>query len=144
MGRRREEDPAPNRSIGVNDDELGPARKICTILLMYFYMLPYYQSETRLEDDLPVEYKSAGRGTYGGGAADADGVAIVTGGHGGAPDCAGGADRHAEGPGLGTVPVARGGSKVSSVRQVTARRNRPHRSTILFSVLWCCAGAMSW
>ena len=82
---------------------------------MNFYMLPYYRSETRLEDDLPAEYKSAGPGTYGGGAADADGVAIVTGGRGGAPDWAAGADRHAEGPGLGTVPVARGGSKVSSV-----------------------------
>ena len=75
-------------------------------------MLPYYRSEMRLEDDLPAEYKSGGRGTYGGGAADADG---------GAPDCAAGADRRAEGPALGTGPVARGGSKVSSVRQVTAR-----------------------
>ena len=144
MGRRREEDPAPDGSIGVNDDEPGPARKICTILLMNFYMLPYYRSETRLEDDLPAKYKSAGRGTYGGGAADADGVAIVTGGCGGAPDCGPGADRRAKGPALGTGPVVRGGSKVSSVRQVTARRNRPHRSTILFSVLWCCAGVMSW
>ena len=96
----------------------------------------------RLEDDLPTEYKSAGRGTYGGEAADADGVAIVTGGRGGAPDCAAGAEHRDEGPALGTGPVARGGSKVSSVRQVTPRRNRPHRSTILFSVLWCCAGIM--
>ena len=143
MGHRREEAPVPDGSIGVNDDKPGPTRKIGTILLMNFYMLPYYRSETRLEDDLPAEYKSAGRGTYGGGAADADGVAIVTGGRGGAPDCAGGADRRAEGPALGTGPVARGGSKVSSVRQVTARRNRPHRSTILFSVLWWCAGVMS-
>jgi len=135
MGRRREEAPVPDGSIGVNDDKPGPARKIGTILLMNFYMLPYYRSETRLEDDLPAKYKSAGRGTYGGGAADADG---------GAPDCAAGADRRAEGPALGTGPVARGGSKVSSVRQVTARRNCPHRSTILFSVLWCCAGIMSW
>ena len=103
-----------------------------------------YCKDTRLEYGLPVEYKCAGRGTYVGGAAEADGVAIVTGGRGGAPDCAGGADRRAEGLALGTSPVARGGSKVSSVRQVTARRNRPHRSTILFSVLWCCAGAMSW
>ena len=144
MGHRREEDLALDGSIGVNDDEPGPARKIGTILLMNFYMLPYYRSETRLEDDLPAKYKSAGRGTYGGGAADADGVAIVIGGRGSAPDCAAGADRRAEGPALGTGPVARGGSKVSSVRQVTARRNRPHRSTILFSVLWCCAGVMSW
>ena len=110
---------------------------------MNFYILPYYRSETRLEDDLPAEYKSAGRGTYGGETADANGVAIVTGGRGGAPDCAAGADRRAEGPALGTGPVARGGSKVSSVRQVMAHRNRPHRSTILFSVLWCCTGVMS-
>ena len=88
---------------------------------MNFYMLPYYRSETRLEDDLPAEYKSAGRGTYGGRAADADGVAIVTGGCGVALDCTAGADRRAEGPALGTGSVARGGSKVSSVRQVTAR-----------------------
>ena len=107
-------------------------------------MLPYYRSETRLEDDLPDKYKSGGRGMYGGGAADTDDVAIVTGGRGGAPDCAAGADRRAEGPALGTGPGARGGSKVSSVRQVTARRNYSHRSTILFSVLWCCAGVMSW
>ena len=73
---------------------------------MNFNVLPYYRSEKRLEDDLPAEYKSAGRGTYGGGAVDADGVAIVTGGRGGAPICAGGADRRAEGPGLGTGPVA--------------------------------------
>ena len=89
-------------------------------------MLPYYRSERRLEDDLPAEYKSAGRGTYGGGAADADGVAIVTSGRGSAPD------------------YAAGGSKVSSVRQITARQNHPHRSTILFSVLWCYADVMSW
>ena len=63
-------------------------------------MLPYYRSETRLEDDLPAEYKSGGQGTYGGGAADADGVAIMTGGRGGAPDCAAGADRRDEGPAL--------------------------------------------
>ena len=85
MGRRREEDPAPDGSIGVNDDESGPARIIGTILLLNFYMLPYYRSERTLEDDLPAEYKSVGRGTYGGGAADADGVAIVTGGRGGVP-----------------------------------------------------------
>ena len=54
----------------------------------------------RLEDDLPAEYKSAGQGTYGGGAADADGVAIVIGGRGGAPDCAAGVDCCAEGPAL--------------------------------------------
>ena len=144
MGRRREEDPAPDGSIGVNDDEPGHAQIIGTILLMNFYMLPYYRSERRLEDDLPAEYKSAGRGTYGGEATDADGVANVIGGRGGAPGCAAGAARCAEGPALGTGPVARGGSKVSSVRQVTARRNRPHRSTILFSMLWCCAGIMSW
>jgi len=71
MGRRREEDLAPDGSIGVNDDETGPA-----------------------------EYTSAGRGTYGGGAADVDGVAIVTGGRGGAPDCAAGVDCCAEGPAL--------------------------------------------
>ena len=87
----------PDGSNGVNDDEPGPARKIGIILLMNFYMLPYYRIETKLEDDLPAEYKSAGRGTYGGGAADADG---------GAPDCAAGADRRAEGPALGTGPVA--------------------------------------
>ena len=75
---------------------------------MNFYMLPYYRIETRLEDDLPAEDKSPGRGTYGGGAADADGVAIVIGGCGGAPDCAGGANHRAEGPALGTRPVARG------------------------------------
>ena len=103
----------PDGSIGVNDDEPGPARKIGTILLMNFYMLPYYRSETRLEDDLPAEYKSAGRGTYGGGAADADGIAIVTGGCGGAPDCAGGANRRAEGPALGTRPVARGAAALA-------------------------------
>ena len=80
------EDPAPDGSIGVNDDEPSLARIIGTILLMNFYILPYYRSERRLEDDLPAEYKSAGRGTYGGGAADADGVAIVTGSRGGAPD----------------------------------------------------------
>ena len=106
MGRRREEDPALDGSIGVNDDEPGPARIIGTILLMNFYMLSYYRSETRLEDDLPAEYKSAGRGTYGGETADANGVAIVTGGRGGAPDCAAGADRRAEGPALGTGPIA--------------------------------------
>ena len=121
MGCRREEDSAPDGSIGVNDDEPGLAGIIGRILLMNFYMLSYYQSETRLEDDLPAEYTSAGRGTYGGGAADADGVAIVIGGRGGAPDCAAGADCRAEGPALGTGPVVRGGSKVSSVRQVTAR-----------------------
>ena len=104
MGRRQEEDPAPDGSIRVNDDEPGPARIIGTILLMNFNMLPYYQSETRLEDDLPAEYKSAGRGTYGGGATDADGVAIMTGGRGGAPDCAAGADRRDDGPALGTGP----------------------------------------
>ena len=73
---------------------------------MNFYMLPYYRSETRLEDDLPAKYKSAGRGTYGGGAANADGVAIMAGGRGGAPDCAAGADRHAKESSLGTGPVA--------------------------------------
>ena len=67
---------------------------------MNFYMLLYYRIDTRIEDDLPAEYKSAGRGTYGGGAADADGVAIVTGGRGGAPDCAAGVDCCAEGPAL--------------------------------------------
>ena len=49
-----------------------------------------------------------------GGAAEADGVAIVTGGRGGAPDCAAGADRRDDGPALGTGPKVRGGSKVSS------------------------------
>ena len=91
---------APDGSIGVNDDEPGPAGIIGRILFMNFYMLAYYQSETRLEDDLPAEYTSAGRGTYGGGVANADGVAIVAGGRGGAPDCAAGADRRAEGPAL--------------------------------------------
>ena len=100
MGRRREEDSAPDGSIRVNDDEPGPAGIIGRILLMNFYMLPYYRSETRLEDDLPAEYTSAGRGTYGGGAADVDGVAIVTGGRGCVPDCAAGVDRRAEGPAL--------------------------------------------
>ena len=60
MGRRREEAPVPDGSIGVNDDEPGPAQIIGTILLMKFYMLPYYQSERWLEDDLLAEYKSAG------------------------------------------------------------------------------------
>ena len=55
-----EEDPAPDGSIGVNNDEPGPARKIGIILLMNFYMLPYYRIETKLEDDLLAEYKSAG------------------------------------------------------------------------------------
>ena len=33
---------------------------------------------------------------------------------------------------------------MSSSRQVTARRNRLHISTIFCSVLWCWAGVMSW
>ena len=101
-------------------------------------------SDMKLEYGLPAEYNCAGRGTYVGGAAEADGVAIVTGGGGGGPDYATGVDRRDDGPALGTGPEVRSGSKVSSSRQVTARRNRPHRSMILFSVLWCCAGVMSW
>ena len=73
-----------------------------------------YCKDTRLEYGLPAEYKCAGRGTYVGGAAEADGVAIVTGGRGGAPDCAVGADRRDDGPTLGTGPKVQGGSKVSS------------------------------
>ena len=103
-----------------------------------------YCKDTRLEYGLPAEYKCAGQGTYVGGAAEADGVAIVTGGRGGAPDCAAGAERRDDGPALGTGPEVRSGSKVSSSRQVTAPRNRPHMSTIFCSVLLCCAGVMSW
>ena len=69
-------------------------------------MLPYYQSERRLEYDLPAEYSAAGRGTYLGGVADAEGVAIVTAGRGGAPDCAAGVDHRDERPALGTGPGA--------------------------------------
>ena len=78
-------------------------------------MLRYYK-DTRLEYGLPAEYKCSGRGTYVGGAAEADGVVIVTGGRGGAPDCAAGAERRDDGPTLGTGPEVRGGSKVSSSR----------------------------
>ena len=42
-----------------------------------------YCKDTRLEYGLPAEYNCTGRGTYVGGAAEADGVAIVTGGGGG-------------------------------------------------------------
>ena len=49
-------------------------------------------------------------------AAEADGVAIVTGGRGGAPDCAAGAEHRDDGPALGIGPEVRGGSKVSSSR----------------------------
>ena len=74
--------------------------------------------------------------------AEPEGVAIVSGG--GGPDCAAGADRRDDGPVTGTGPELRGGRKVSSSRQVTARRNRLHISTIFCSVLWCWAGVMSW
>ena len=47
-------------------------------------------------------------------AAEAEGVAIVTGGGGGGPDCAAGADRRDDGPAPGTGPELRGGSKMSS------------------------------
>jgi len=58
----------------------------------------------RLEYGLPAEYKCASRGTYVGRAAEAYGVAIVTGGGGGGPDCAAGADSRDDGPALGTGP----------------------------------------
>ena len=77
-------------------------------------------------------------------AAEAEGVAIVTGDGGGGPVCAAGADRRDDGPAPGTESQLRGGSKVSSSRQVTARRNRLHMLTIFYSVLWCRAGVMSW
>ena len=77
--------------------------------------------------------------------AEPEGVAIVSGGGGGGggPDCAAGADRRDDGPVTGTGPELRGGRKVSSSRQVTARRNRLHKSTIFCSVLWCWAGVIS-
>ena len=64
-----------------------------------------------------------------------EGVVIVSGGGGSGPDYAAGADRRDDGPGTGTGPELRGGRKVSSSRQVTARRNRLHMSTIFCSVL---------
>ena len=63
--------------------------------------------------------------------AEPEGVAIVSGGGGGGPDCAAGADHRDDGPGTGTGPELRGRRKVSSSRQVTARQNRLHMSTIL-------------
>ena len=94
-----------------------------------------YCKDTRLEYDLPAEYKCAGRSTYVGRAAEAEVVAIVTGGGGGGPDCAAGADHRDDGPAPGTGPELRSGSKVSSSRQVTARRNRLHMSMIFCSML---------
>ena len=99
-----------------------------------------------LDYDLPAEYKCAGRGMYVGRTSEPEGVAIVSGGGGGGggPDCAAGADRRDDGPVTGTGPELRGGRKVSSSRQVTARRNRLHISTIFCSVLLCWVGVISW
>lgn len=94
--------------------------------------------ERSLRYALPVEYKCAGRGTYVGGAVGADDVAIINGAHGAAPvggavgpDAGTGVGCREDGPAAGTGPGARGGRRVLSTRQVTARQNRPHRSTIL-------------